>query len=236
MALALELGRMGRSQRQAAEDSAVLAERNRMARDVHDTLAQGFTAISLQLQAAARADSADDRARFVARATQEAQANLVESRRTIRMLRGLDEPDGATYTVVHLIEDALASRLSGTPMAWRVSPLPAGVPEPKLSEESRRELKRIAQEAATNALKHAGATVFDARLSLLADGALRVRFEDQGCGFDTEAVRDGFGILGMRERAERIGAAFSVESRPGGPTAVVVLVPLPPRAVPGVSS
>jgi len=234
MALALELGRMGRSQRQAAEDSAVLAERNRMARDVHDTLAQGFTAISLQLQAAARADSADDRARFVARATQEAQANLVESRRTIRMLRGLDEPDGATYTVVHLIEDALASRLSGTPLAWRVSPLPAGGPEPKLNEESRRELKRIAQEAATNALKHAGATVFDARLSLLADGALRVRFEDQGCGFDTEAVRDGFGILGMRERAERIGAAFSVESRQGGPTAVVVLVP--PLAQPGASS
>jgi len=227
MALALELGRMGRAAQDTARERAVLAERNRMARDVHDTLAQGFTAISLQLQAAARAENADERARFMARATQEAQANLVESRRTIRLLRGLAEPDGATHTLVHVIEDALASRLSGTSLAWRVLPLPFGVAEPALDEESRRELKRIAQEAATNALKHASASLFEARLSLQPDGSLSLRLEDEGCGFDPNMARDGFGILGMRERAERIGAALCVESRSGGPTAVIVQ--LPPR-------
>jgi signal transduction histidine kinase len=225
MALALELGRLGRVAQRAAQDRAVLAERNRMARDVHDTLAQGFGAISLQLQAAARATSEEERARFVARATQEAQANLVESRHTIRLLRGMAGPGEAAHALVHVIEDALASRLRGSPLSWRVLPLPDGLAEPPLDEDTRRELKRIAQEAATNALKHASASLFEARIEMRPDGGLALRLVDHGCGFDPKAARDGFGLMGMRERAVRIGATLRVESQPGGPTAVVVLLP-----------
>jgi len=225
MALALELNRLGSVAQRAAQDRAVLAERNRMARDVHDTLAQGFGAISLQLQAAALATNEEDRARFVTRATQEAQANLVESRHTIRLLRGMAGPGEVRHALVHVVEDALASRLRGSSVSWRVPPLPEGMAEPPLTEEARRELKRIAQEAATNALKYAGASMLEAHMSLRPDGGMELRLVDDGCGFDPNAPRDGFGLLGMRERALRIGAAVHVESKLGGPTAVIVLLP-----------
>jgi signal transduction histidine kinase len=94
-------------------------------------------------------------------------------------------------------------------------------------------LKRIAQEAATNTLKHAGASYFEARLELRPDGGLALRLVDDGCGFDPKAARDGFGLMGMRERAARIGATLHVESQPGGQTAVVVL--LPPPSISAVS-
>ncbi len=237
MALALELGRLGRVAQRAAQDRAVLAERNRMARDVHDTLAQGFGAISMQLQAAARATSEEERARFVARATQEAQANLVESRHTIRMLRGMADHGEARQALIQVIEDALASRLRGSPLSWRVLTLPEGSAEPALDVEARRELERITQEAATNAVKHSRASLFEARLEIRPDGGLALRLMDHGCGFDPQVSRDGFGLTGMRERAERIGATLHVESGPGGPTTVVLLIPPPcmltvaPRAV-----
>lgn len=225
IALSLELSRLGEIANRAASVHAVLDERNRMARDVHDTLAQGFTAISLQLQAATLADTTVERDRFVARAVLEAKTNLAESRRTIRELRGVGTPAERTVRLAEVLEEGLSTRLAGSAIKWHVAGLPVHIAEPLLGEDARRELKRIAQEAATNVLKHAHATTFEVSVRVLGQ-KLILELSDDGRGFDTKIRQDGFGLIGMRERAQRIGATLKVQSRRGGPTTIVVAVPI----------
>lgn len=216
---ALQLARLAEQDRQAT----LLAERNRMAREIHDTLAQGFTGIVLQLQAAEKALAcAPDRATpYLQRALNLAKESLAEARRSVWALRpGLLE-DGALPEALAGMAERMTSG-TGIRPAFRLE----GTPLP-LAAEQETHLLRIGQEAVTNALKYSGASALRIALEF-QDGTVRLRVSDDGRGFDPDGppVGGGFGLTGMRERAERIGGALRVRTAPGAGTEVLVDVPL----------
>jgi signal transduction histidine kinase len=223
--LALAIYRL-RVQRIRTQFAAVLDERNRMAREIHDTLAQGFVGIALQLQAVEKAmpDAPDKAERHLALAQSMVSYNLVEARRTVWDLRSqaLDTND-------------LAAAFSQT--ARQMTEGTAVETEVRISGESRRlpsqienNVLRIAQEALTNAIKHAEPKHISIELDFGA-ASLQLRVRDDGRGFDAErmlAAPDGhFGLLGMRERVEHLGGRLSISSRPGEGTDVLAAIPIP---------
>jgi signal transduction histidine kinase len=205
--------------------AAVLEERVRIAREIHDTLAQGFVGICSQLDALALKLNGDpavvrqqlDLARKMAR------HSLTEARRSVTDLRTpeLEEQDLASALRAAAHRWTAASRAS---VAVRVDEL-----KEKLPGEVEQNLLRIAQEAVANALKHARARNISVELEW-TNQALRLRVKDDGEGFEPSAVSSIFtghyGILGMRERAERLGGKFDLQSGPGAGTLVEVTVPL----------
>ena len=221
--LAVQLARLAEHRRQAA----VLEERNRLAREIHDTLAQGFTGIVVQLEAAedVLAEAPESAREHLSRARTLARESLSEARRSVWALR----PEALERTGLAEALERIALQLTtGTPT--RIEVHASGTPLP-LAAEVESELLRIGQEAIANAVKHAQASAihvdvaFDPRF-------VRVRVKDNGRGFEEQAAGSkgdlaerGFGLIGMRERAERAGAQLTVESRPGIGTEVVVLAP-----------
>lgn len=207
-----------------ARRAAVLEERGRIAREVHDTLTQGLTAIALQLDGVedVLGTDAEQARRHVVRARDLARQNLDEARRALHALRPqlLDQAD---------LPDALRRMASGlaagTSRELEVSvqgeqrPLPADVEDGLL---------RIAQEALTNAVKHTEASHVRAELRFTR-GAVRLEIADQGPGFDPRAADSGpgLGLAIMKERAERLGGTLRVKSEPGKGTRVVARVSAP---------
>jgi signal transduction histidine kinase/ligand-binding sensor domain-containing protein len=204
----------------------VLEERARLAREIHDTLAQGFVGISSQLDAVAMCltDETSAARKYLDMARKMARHSLTEARRSVMDLRSsvLEGQD-------------LASALESGTRVWTAG---SGVdlqvdvegPLTDLPQAMEQHLLRIAQEAVTNVLKHAGATRI--AIQVRSEGRkLRLRIEDNGRGFEQQdvfsALGGHFGLIGMRERAERLGGEMRLESRPGGGTEVEVTVPLP---------
>jgi len=205
----------------AEREAVVLAERQRLARDIHDTLAQGFTGVVLNLEAASRAlkkDNVDPALEHIEHARSLAQAGLAEARLSVRALRpeALQQADLGN-ALQALLRKAEAS---GTLRTRFVS---AGDKIP-LPGEVESELLRIAQEGVTNILKHAGAQQVELSLAFGAD-SISLLIADDGAGFDPRAHHDGFGLLGMRERAERIGGRLLVTSMPTQGTRVETVIP-----------
>ncbi|HUB79111.1 MAG TPA: two-component regulator propeller domain-containing protein [Bryobacteraceae bacterium] len=206
--------------------SLVLEERARLAREIHDTLAQGFVGISSQLDAVAMCmpDEQSSARKYLDMARRMARHSLTEARRSVMDLRA-SVLEG---------QDLAAALESGTRM-WTAG---AGVdvkvdvsgPEMVLPQEMEQHLLRIAQEAVTNVVKHAGANRIAIKLHTEAR-KLFLQIRDNGRGFDTPDVfssRGGhFGLIGMRERAERLGGELHLASNPGEGTEVEVTVPLP---------
>jgi len=203
----------------------VLNERNRMAREIHDTLAQGFTGIVLQLEAAEQSleDSPQQTSRHIDRARALARESLAEARRSVWALRPtalesnrladalrneacrLDE-EGATRVTCHVSGDARS-------LGPRV-------------EDS---LLRICQEALSNIRRHSGATEAQVSLSCTAT-AVRLLVRDNGAGFDPGLPQTGsFGLIGIRERAQQCGGSARISSKPGEGTEIEIEVPLPER-------
>src|SRR4030095_371705 len=194
--LALAIYRL-RVQRIRAQFAAVLDERNRMAREIHDTLAQGFVGIALQLQAVEKAmpDAPDKAERHLALAQSMVSYNLVEARRTVWDLRSqaLDTNDLAaafSQTARQLTEGTAVSteiRISGE--------------NRRLPSQIENNVLRIAQEALTNAIKHAEPKHIVIELDF-GSARLQLRVRDDGRGFDAEgmlAAPDGhFGFLSTR--------------------------------------
>lgn len=210
--------------------SAVLDERNRMAREIHDTLAQGFTGIIVHLEAAEAAQGVkpEESVRHMLRAREVARRSLAEARRSVWALRptALDGLDLAA-ALARLSTDLLAS--SGVGAKFRSE----GTPRP-LEPEVEENLLRIAQEALNNILHHAAAN--EVEIVLAFEGAaLVLRVRDDGRGFDAAArtAGKGFGLISMQERAERIGADLNVISSVGAGTEVVVVLPWPTSAAYG---
>jgi signal transduction histidine kinase len=206
-----------------AREAGVLDERRRMAREIHDTLAQGLTGIVTQLQAAERAtertpaDPAGWR-RHVAAATRLARDSLTEARRSVDALR--PEP---------LEGCRLSEALAGVAERWSaLNGIPAqvtttGTARP-IDAEAEFALLRAAQEALANVARHAHATRVGLTISFMENEvALDVR--DDGVGFDPAAVGRGFGLVAMRQRIARLSGSLQVESEPGGGTAVSACVP-----------
>jgi len=205
-----------------AEQSARLAraeERTRIAREIHDTLAQSLTAIALHLEGAARTMEANpDRAKArVGRALDVARAGLDEARRSVLNLRAA--PGAGTPLPEAL---AVLGRALTAETGVRVHVRTTGVrPVPQRVEP---ELFRIAQEALTNVQRHAHATEVAITLSI-TPRAVRLSIRDDGKGFAPRKVPPGrLGLVGMRERAQLLGGTLRVASSRRG-TTVTVSVP-----------
>jgi signal transduction histidine kinase len=215
--LAVQMARLG----EQAREAAVLSERNRIARDIHDTLAQGFTGVVVNLEAASRTLRKDNVAvalEHIEHARGLAQACLVEARLSVRALR----PDPLSHADLARSLAAQVGRMEAAGIEARFT---QQGDELQLPREVRAELLRIAQECITNVLKHAHAGAVQVELSF-APKQVSLSVTDDGVGFDPQTSHDGFGLVGMRERAERIGAQLRVASRTGEGCRVETILPL----------
>jgi signal transduction histidine kinase len=207
---------------------AVVEERSRMAREIHDTLAQGFAGIALQLQSVLRKPWAKDvEIGSVAVALRMAQQSRREAHRSIAALRTLhtDEP------LENMLRKLLRSQAATKQVELYVSR--TGTPQ-RLSAECGGHVLRIAQEALANAMQHGAPARIEVHLEFGHD-KLRLEVCDDGQGFDVSAVvraEEGhFGIVGMRERAAQIRGGLDIQSGSNG-TRVILTVPLCGRKLP----
>jgi len=205
----------------------VLEERARLAREIHDTLAQGFVGISSQLDAVAMCmpDEESSARRYLDLARRMARHSLTEARRSVMDLRA-SALEGQDLAAALESGTRVWTVGSGVEVQVEVSGQSAAV----LPEEVEQHLLRIAQEAVTNVLKHAGADRIWIKLHMEAR-KLYLRIKDNGHGFEQDGVFASlgghFGLIGMRERAERLGGELRLASNPGEGTEVEVRVPLP---------
>lgn len=211
----------------AERAAGTLAERERLAREIHDTLAQGLSSIQLLLRAAERTlpDDAPATA-HVRRAREAAQDNLAEARRFVRALSPPDLEHGSLAAALA----RLSSRTSAPELTvqFAVSGTPVELPTPYEVA-----LLRTAQSALANAVRHSGARRTEITLSFM-ETTVALDVVDDGKGFDPAAGQGrggtesgGFGLPAMRARARSLGGTLSVESAPEQGTAVAVTLPLP---------
>lgn len=218
----LEAGREEIARLSAAHGA--LAERERMSREIHDTLAQGFTSLLMLAQAVeSELDHDPPRARrHVALMARTARENLAEARSLVA--------DGSPADLAGAsLADALR-RLTGRHTAQTGAPARlrvAGTARPLPTAHEVVAL-RACQEALANTRKHAGNAVAVAVLLEYAPDALTLSVRDEGQGFDTGAPHEGYGLAGLRARAEEAGGVASVRSAPGSGTSVTVRLPLNP--------
>ncbi|MCX5203287.1 sensor histidine kinase [Streptomyces sp. NBC_00237] len=242
---------------EAERAAGTLAERERLAREIHDTLAQGLSSIQLLLRAAERALPADDPALgHIRQAREAAQDNLAEARRFVRALSPPDLEHGSLAAALERL-CAPAPTPGGPAVQFGVSGTPVELPTPYEVA-----LLRIAQSALANTVRHAKADRAEITLSFM-ETSVSLDIVDDGVGFDVGAVRrspapnassaspsspgstasqashashasdGGFGLPAMRARARSLGGTLSVESAPGQGTAVAITLPLPgPPAAP----
>jgi signal transduction histidine kinase/FixJ family two-component response regulator len=200
--------------------AVVLEERTRMARDIHDTLAQGFTGVIIQLDTsveALRDEEPEEAAKHIRRARELARESLIEARRSVHALRQ-QALEKATFA------DALRALITNTTAGTSLHSDFQLKGEPHALQPAVEEnLLHIGQEALSNALKHACATRFQTRLSFDSD-AVRLELRDNGKGFVVDSGNGGgIGLIGMRERAEQIGSTLAVTSKPGKGTKVIAV-------------
>jgi signal transduction histidine kinase/ligand-binding sensor domain-containing protein len=206
-----------------ARYSAVLAERNRISRDIHDTLSQNLAGIALQLDAVHMhlPDVRSELRERLDEACHLTRYSLAEARRAISDLRS-DELEGPELAAAL---PAIAQRLAAA-LQTRIEVI--GAPR-KLNPATERNLLRIFQEALTNAVKHAHATTVYVELEF-APHTIALRVRDDGRGFDPDSLSPAasghYGLIGMRERAERIGGHLTLNTRPGEGTELMVEVPI----------
>jgi PAS domain S-box-containing protein len=221
--LAIRLTEVGEQSRQAA----VLAERNRMARDVHDTLAQGLTGVIVQLEAAKYAISEGDRKdadSHLGRAGELARRSLSEARRSVHALR----PQALEKEHFWL---ALKGIVKSTTLGTTLHPtFETRGKVPVLPPAWQENLLRIGQEALSNTLKYAHARNFRTRL-ISNSKELVLELHDDGNGFQVKEPHDGIGLIGMRERAEEMGGELKIVSSRGKGTTVTAILPLNPELV-----
>jgi signal transduction histidine kinase len=216
-ALALHHSRLIEQNRVEERRKGVLEERNRLARDIHDNLAQGFAAILMQLQGAQRegANLPPGVAASLDTAIELARTHLMEARRSVGALRpnvGNDEDIAAALK--RLAE--LSQRTTSVPIDVMVDELP------RLGDGVEREIVAIAQEALSNAVRHSRAQRITIRASSVQSVGLRLSVADDGRGIAREPQSSGFGLTSMQERADRIGASLTIVTAPRNGTEVVL--------------
>ncbi|MBL7255425.1 sensor histidine kinase [Paractinoplanes lichenicola] len=187
--------------RQQAERVAVLEERNRVARDIHDGLGHALTVVQMQIKAARAAPERADE--MLAKAQEQAEKALQEVRRSVGALREERAP----------LPEALRE-LGSVDVRGEPRGLPA---------EAEESLFRAAQEGVTNAHKHARATNVTLHLDYTAAGTVSLEVRDDGVGGDETG--GGFGLVGLRERAARLGGRVTFDSAPGAGATLRMEVP-----------
>jgi signal transduction histidine kinase len=208
-----------------AREAAVLEERQRLAREIHDTLAQGLTGVVTQLEAAEAAlqDRPEAAREHLDTARRLARQSLGEARRSVHALRPGPLEEGRLVDAIAAVARDW-SRTSGVPAA--VTSVGEARPLPSETEVT---LLRVAQEALANAGRHAGASAVALTLAF-GDGQVSLDVTDDGVGFDPAAPRSGngssgFGLTAMRERVAALRGNLDVESGPGQGTTVVATIP-----------
>lgn len=206
-----------------SRQAAVLEERNRLAREIHDTLSQVFTGILLQLRLAQRVflQRPEEAWGLVQRASELVQQGLDETRRSVWAL----QPEAPEYRdLVGTLSRAVECMAPETAaqMELHIQGTPRALP-PDVGMN----LLRIGQEALTNALRHGQAQIVWIGLAF-DDDRVQLRIQDDGQGFHLarQAEGGGFGLIGMRQRAERLGGQLTIASQPGRGTEVAVSVPI----------
>jgi signal transduction histidine kinase len=215
-ALALHHSRLIEQIRVEERRKAILEERNRLARDIHDNLAQGFAAILMQLQGVRRDAGAMSPmvASSLDTVIEIARSHLTEARRSVGTLRPNVGNGEDLATALKRLTD-MRQRTDGVPIDLLVEELP------RFGDGVEREIIAIAQEALTNALRHARARKITIRAGLSPSVGLRLSVADDGRGIAREPS-NGFGMTSMQERADRIGASLTIVTAPRNGTEVVL--------------
>jgi ligand-binding sensor domain-containing protein/two-component sensor histidine kinase len=199
--------------------SAVLEERNRLAGEVHDTLAQDLVGMVRFLDRA-ETEAPEPLREQLRRIREVARASLAEARRAIRALHS---DGGETPELLPALREAVER--AAAPYGATVEVRPVGLPR-RLPWEIEGALLRIASEASVNAARHGEARRIEIEIVFAAQAAA-LTIADNGSGFDTTLRKPGsVGLLVMRERTERLGGSFAVDSRPGEGTRIRAEVPL----------
>jgi signal transduction histidine kinase len=204
----------------ANREAGMLAERQRLATDIHDTIAQGFTSIVMLIQAAEPEIGRDDQAarRYLDVALRTARENLAEARALVAALTPTHLESGSLGDALRRVTERTEAE-HGLAATFEVTgttrPLPAATEVMLL---------RVCQEALANVGKHAHADQARVRLGYAA-GAVRLEVSDDGAGFDPAQVNGGYGLRGMRGRVGEGGGTLVVRSAPGTGTSLCVEVP-----------
>lgn len=229
--LAIQRARLAADHMRAATRLATIEERNRLAREIHDTLAQGLAAITLQLETAdALAEQRPERAHeAIRRALSLARANLEEARRSVIDLRAMPLRNRTLPEALReLAHEAEQDELT---ISYRYTPSDFPLLSPRLETA----MYRIAQEALANVRKHAQAEQVSLTLSL-EEHELCLSVYDDGSGFQVDEAMDTaarfsgqeghFGLIGMNERVKLLGGTLCIDSGPDSGTCLIVCVPL----------
>ncbi len=215
--LALHQSRLAEQRHTEQQRKAILEERNRLARDIHDNLAQGFAAILMQLQAAQRdAGPLSPTVASTLEATIDvARSHMIEARRSVSALRPNVGGGESVASALKRIAD-LGRRTTTVPIDVTVDELP------RFGGAVEQEVIGIAQEAVTNAVRHSRAGRIKIVASTVRSIGLRLSVADDGRGIAGDRQAAGFGMTSMRERAERIGASLTIVTAPRKGTEVVL--------------
>jgi ligand-binding sensor domain-containing protein/signal transduction histidine kinase len=211
----------------------IITERSRIARELHDTLIQGLSGITMEMQALAGRLRVPEERAILEDIVQDAGTCLRETRRSVAGLRSAQGPDsGLAQAIAQAAKEITEAKNVRLKLNLEKSPN-------NLSPEVQYNLLRIASEAVSNSVKHSGAKVIEVTLSRTAE-ELQLSIKDDGSGLSREngSARPGhYGVIGMKERAAQIGARLSLSSEPGQGTTICVLLPislLTPKATVGV--
>jgi PAS domain S-box-containing protein len=216
--LAIHLTELARS----AQQSAVLEERTRLAGEIHDSLAQCFTGITMQLEMAkeVKTDKDEEAFNYLERANDLARFGLAEARRSVMSLQSMIAKDSGLIESLQTLAERsnIAGRLRCTFRSKLKDDesVPVGI---------RQDLLRIAQEAISNALRHAKSTAISVTLSSDPPN-LVLKVKDNGIGLTSEVeTREGFGFVNMRARVKKLKGALDIRTAPGRGTSIIVRVP-----------
>lgn len=208
------------------EMAAVLAERTRIGRELHDTLLQSLVGVGMQCDSLLRTmDGAPEAAReLVLQLRRQVKFYAREARHSVWDLRSSLLDSGELETVLREVGERI-TRGQSVRFEFSIH----GAPRPFASKRRQEHLLRIGQEAVTNAVRHAGAGTI--RMTLYYGGELvTLRIADDGCGFSVGEIEatatNHWGLSSMRERAQQIGAQFHLASRPGAGTSIEVVAHL----------
>jgi len=217
--LAIELTKLA----EAARQSAVLQERNRMAGEIHDSLAQSFTGISMQLGMAREVlgNKEDDGLSYIERANDLARFGLAEARRSTLSLQPMAFQDPGLIDALRLLVER-----SNIPGRLRCTFRSDILRDDSVSAAVRQDLLRIAQEAISNALRHARST--NISVTLRSDPPnLVLEVRDNGSGMAGEAqTTEGFGLANMRARVQKRNGTLEIRTARGDGTTIIVSVPI----------
>jgi two-component system NarL family sensor kinase len=215
--LALELTRLA----EEAQQAAIVQERNRLAGEIHDTLAQAFTAISIQLGVAKRIaqHSPDEVTQILDRVMELTNTALSKARQSVWALHPTAEEFADLATKLSQYVEQMTQ---GTAIQFRMQIV--GTPRP-LSPLIGKNLLRVGQEAITNTLKHAYATQLRVKLTYETQWVC-LCIHDNGHGFSFPADTGGFGLISMSERADRINGNLTIQSQLGQGTDICIQVPV----------